>query len=281
MNKLKKLFSVLLTIAMIISLMSTTIVFAEQANPDALPEGYVDNSNEQMLELQAKYENQNNDIQLMSTNELAGKKVEIAFLIDASGSMYPYIAKVKENVTAMAQYFESAGVNLRMAVVRFGESEDGYRANVLKINGSSWHTSTEQLVETLSSIPANGGTEALSDAIGDILNKDPATNITNVQWSSDAYKFAFVLTDDFDYGVEGLQFNDYGYETLDSTIPDLQNKRIPVSVVTGKYYFSQYKNLAENTGGELYDIASPDYLQLLIDYANRCMGVALKAKKAI
>lgn len=263
---------------------SADIGFAEkistEEDPDALPEGYVDNSNDGMFALQAEYENQNS-VQLMSGNELAGKKVEIAFLIDASGSMSPYIAKVKENVTAMAQYFESAGVNLRMAVVRYGASEDGRRANVLKINGSSWHTSTSQLVETLSNMSANGGTEALSDAIGDMLNKNPFTNNTDLQWSSDAYKFAFVLTNDFDTGVEGLQYNDYGYGTLNATIPDLQKKRIYVSVVTRQYEFSRYNNLASETGGELYDIASPDYLQLLIDYANKCMGVALKATKAI
>lgn len=294
---MKKITSIFITLAMIVSIFPT-FVFAKNDistdinesgyyttlnDPDALPDGYVDNSNEAMFELQEMYEQQNTSIQLMAANEndLTGKKVEIAFLIDASGSMSSYIAKVKENVTAMAQYFESAGVNLRMAVVRFGASEDGNRAQVLKINGSSWHTSTEQLVETLSNISANGGTEALSDAIGDILNKNPLTGETNIHWSSDAYKFAFVLTDDFDYGVEGSYYNDYGYETLNSTIPDLQEKRIPVSVVTGSSYFSRYKQLATETGGALYNIGSADYLQLLLDYANNAMNIALKAKKAI
>ncbi len=46
---------------------------------------------------------------------LAGKKVEIAFLIDASGSMSPYIEKVKENVAKLAESLESQGVDLRMA----------------------------------------------------------------------------------------------------------------------------------------------------------------------
>jgi len=216
-----------------------------------------------------------------ASNELAGKKVEIAFLIDASGSMSPYIEKVKENVEEMARFFESSGVNLRMAVVRFGSTTDGVRANVLKIRGSSWHTNTAQLVETLENIPADGGTEALSDAIGDILNKDPATNITNIHWSSDAFKFAFVLTNDFDSGVEGKEYNDYGYETLNSTIPDLQVKQIPVTIVTGQQYFSRYEKITSETNGRLYDINSPDYLQMLLDYAKECMGITLKPKKAI
>jgi hypothetical protein len=51
--------------------------------------------------------------------------VDIVFLIDVTGSMYPYIQKVKENVTDFVMALNNLGMNARVAGVQYQDTLEG------------------------------------------------------------------------------------------------------------------------------------------------------------
>ena len=89
------------------------ISLGEQKNfsGNELPEGYVDDSNEELLKIQKELEN-SAGISLMSA-ESAQTKVDIVFVIDSTGSMSSAIRGVKTNVAAFAQHLAGKGLTLK------------------------------------------------------------------------------------------------------------------------------------------------------------------------
>lgn len=270
---MKRLISVLLTMAMLAAFVPT-LAFAEESGNE-LPVGYIDTSNavmHQMMSAAGKSE-----ISLLAASENAGKKVEIAFVIDTTGSMSGAISNVKSSVMDFAKYLEDQGVNLRMSVVEYRDiAEDGNDSTIVHtINHSPWHTSTAQLVETLSNMSVDGGgdiPETLLDGLGCLVN-DSGEEETTMRWSSDAYKFAFVLTD-ADYKIN----NTWGYEDMSQIISALNANAISTSVITSSSCYSVYKDLTEQTSGELADINSSDYVSSLKTLADNVLSNTVKAK---
>jgi hypothetical protein len=72
-------------------------------------------------------------------------KVDVAFVIDATGSMAPYIANVKENIAAFAQYLSEKEITLRISIVEFQDiTYDGYASTIIhKVDGSPWMNLTD------------------------------------------------------------------------------------------------------------------------------------------
>lgn len=284
LRNLRKWFSVLMAVVVFSGSLSClqTAAMPLPADPDFVPEGYTDDSNAGMLGLFEKFKERPDGMEFAPPSGGAVKTAEVAFLLDTSGSMLEDIAKVKESVTDFSLYLESHGINLRMAVVEYGADYKDGAAFVHKINFSSWHTSTEQLIQTISGFKASGDRERLTDAIGALLKEDPETGVPNIYWSSDAYKFVFCLTDEYDSSANDYPSgNRYGYANLAAAIPDLQAANIPVTVITLKSLFSDYKKLTEQTGGALFDIDDSDYAQLMKDFADSILGASQRKKKAI
>ncbi|AUG56350.1 S-layer homology domain-containing protein [Acetivibrio saccincola] len=129
-----------------------------------------------------------------SQNKLK-EKVDLAFVIDTTGSMGPYIDNVKRNISDFAVYLEEKGIELRIGIIEYRDiSADGIDSTkVHKLKGSTWHYSTKDMIETLGKLNVDGGgdtPETVIDGLGYLVD-DKNTML----WSSQAYKFAVVLTD--------------------------------------------------------------------------------------
>lgn|GEM_PF-6466283 len=119
----------------------------------------------------------------------------MAFVIDTTGSMGPYIDNVKRNISDFAVYLEEKGIELRIGIIEYRDiSADGIDStNVHKLKGSTWHYSTKDMIETLGKLNVDGGgdtPETVIDGLGYLVDDK-----NTILWSSQAYKFAVVLTD--------------------------------------------------------------------------------------
>ncbi len=207
-----------------------------------------------------------------------GKKVEIAFVIDTTSSMSEEIARVKSNVSEFARYLESQGVTLRMSVVEYRDiTVDGPGSTIVHtVNHSPWHTSAAQLEETLASLSVSGGgdaSETLIDALACLTETTGEDQDKVMRWSSDAYKFAFVLTD-----AGYKNDNAHGIRDMEQMISVLNAKGISASVITTAKYQSTYKDLVEKTGGEFADINSSDFATSLKKLADNALSLTVKAE---
>lgn len=195
-------------------------------------------------------------------------KVELAFVIDSTGSMGDEIGNVKTNVAEFARHLESLGVDLKMTVVEYRDITcDGEDSTIVHMcKGTPWHISSDDLISTLSKIDAFGGgddDETPLDAFGRVLDNK------YMNWSGDAYKFTVLLTD------AGYKTNNtYGISSLTEVADRLSAKHINTSIITSSWLYSKYSVLTDKTDGIKADIMS-DFSEVLSDLADRIVEVSL------
>jgi len=194
-------------------------------------------------------------------------KVELVFVIDATGSMWDEIGNVKTNIGEFAAHLDEMGVDLKMSVVEYRDITCDEPTKVHKYSGSTWHTSADSLISTLASIDADGGgdtPESVIDGFGHVLDN------RHMDWSPDAFKFAVLLTD-ADYKTENI----YGYSSLEEIANELASINMTTSVITSTYLFDTYNVLNNKTGGLQVDITS-DFDKALSDLADKITGRSLR-----
>ncbi|PKM57301.1 MAG: hypothetical protein CVU98_06795 [Firmicutes bacterium HGW-Firmicutes-3] len=238
-----------------------------------LSEDYVDDSNEVLYHMLDSY---NNGFMPMAapSADSSDIKADIVFVIDSTGSMSSYISNVKNNIAQFAQYLSNKGITLRIGVIDYKDiTYDGLDSTIIhKVNHSPWMNEVD-FIETLTKIKAAGGgdlPETPIDALGYLADG------TSMLWSSDAHKFAVVLTD-ASYKVN----NRHGYTSLSDIAKELSNQKINTSVITGTYYNNTYLPLTSTTGGVIGNIRATDFSNVLQELADTVMGITNKAKKAI
>ena len=227
---------------------------------NALPDGYVDNSNEALYDLLEELSMQPSTLAAAGS---ADKKVDLFFVLDSTGSMSSSITAVKENVAEFARYMGEKGITLRIGLIDYKDiTADGNDSTVVhEVNFSPWLSVSDFITELTKVSVAGGGDgpETPIDALG--LLTDGAMG-----WSSDAYKFAMLVTD-ADYKTN----NQHGIADMDDMIQKLQAADIQVSVVTNSNYMDDYGTLAGYTGGIQADLHS-DFGPLLQEYADAVIG---------
>lgn len=235
---------------------------AEAAMSNELPEGYVDNSNEQLYELLEILENR---ATLMAETTNSGTKVEIVFVIDSTGSMGGEISAVKNNVSDFATYLAEKDIALRLGLIDFRDiTADGNGSTVVhSANHSNWMNVT-QFISALTNVSANGGGDADETPIDALGHLTEGT----ISWSSDAYKFAVLITD-----VGYKTNNNHGISGMDDMIQRLSAADIQVSTITPSGYYETYGDLAGLTGGIQANLSS-DFSKVLRDYADAVIGGA-------
>lgn len=272
MKKLRTILSCFLVFALLFS--NIVAVNAEEISTPAnktneLPADYVDNSNEELDNILGET---NEDIATLKLG--SSKKVDIAFVIDSTGSMAASIKNVKENIATFAKYLSDQGVQLRINVVEYKDiTADGLDSTIVhKVDYSPW-MNVENFKNTLTNITVSGGgdiPETPIDALGYLI--DGSTML----WSSDAYKFSVVLTD-AGYKVD----NRHGYSSLSEIANKLAEKNINTSIITDTNYYSDYSELVSKTGGIKADIYSSNFSDVLQELADKVIGITSSAKKAI
>lgn len=173
------------------------------------------------------------------------KKADVVFLIDSTGSMSDEIESVRNGIEEFVNELLDNDVDLRVGIVEYRDITcDGNDSTVIHtVNYSPWHNNIEDIKNTLNDIEADGGgdvPETLIDAMGYLTNGD-------MKFRSDAYKFAFVLTD-----ATYKETNRHGYVGMNQMLEELQKYSISASVVTySSYYDNSYE--AGDEGDDYYD----------------------------
>ena len=129
---------------------------------------------------------------IMDTERFSGvsadAKVEVAFVIDTTGSMADNIRNVARNLTEFARYLNSKDVSLKFSVVEYRDiTADGLDSTIVwEVDGSEW-MEVENCVATLHKLKVGGGgdnRETPIDGLGYLLNSP------KLRWDASAYKFA-------------------------------------------------------------------------------------------
>ena len=178
-------------------------------------------------------------------------KVDIVFVIDATGSMATEINNVKTNIASFSENLIASGLDIRFCIIDYRDITRSEATKVHSISGSHWLTDIDSVVGELSSITATGGgddPETVLDPLGYVADN------SLMQWRSDAYRFAFVLTD-ANYKID----NNYGYSSMPEITAQLAKMDVITSVITSESYKSTYSDLYETTGGIYADINSATF----------------------
>ena len=276
-NSMQRFIAVAIAIIMTCGLLSwQTPVSATASAGNDVPVGFVDESKEfldELLEELEAIQQENSQVFSFSTTAVP-VKADVVFVIDTTGSMSSYIANVKNNIAIFAKALSDMGVTLRVGIVEFKDiTADGLDSTkVHTVNYSPWMGLTS-FVTTLNSLSVYGGgdnPETPIDALGYLVDG------SSMLWSTDAYKFAIVLTDD-----TYKNNNRHGYANLSSVVGELAKQGISTSVITSTSYFSDYTPLTSATNGILANINSSNFSNVLEELAQSVMGMTNKAKKAI
>lgn len=123
-------------------------------------------------------------------------KSDFVFVIDATGSMWPYIDAVKSNVSMFAEELNNNEVDVRFSIVEFHDVTCSEPTVVHRFNGGKiWTVSADEVVSSLASIEADGGgddPETPTEAINTFFNTSSGYASP---FRSDASHFMFILTD--------------------------------------------------------------------------------------
>lgn len=177
-------------------------------------------------------------------------KVDMVFVIDATGSMSDEISNVKKNIEDFSEKLLEKGLNIRFSIVEYRDITCGEKTKIHTYKGSQWYTDLESVTGVLAKIKATGGgdtPETVLDALGKVASEE-------LYWRNDSYHFAFLLTD-AGYKNE----NNYGYKSMSALIKDLVKKEIYTSVITSSDYKSTYKDLYTKTNGIYANIYSKNF----------------------
>ncbi len=209
---------------------------------------------------------------LCSTQALAtGSKVfkaDLAFFIDSTGSMSPYISSVRSNLLKFSEYLIDKNVDARFSVVEFRDitvDETRKETVIHTWDGKYWTSEISQIESTLSSISVDGGGDD-PETPTDALKRYPS------DFRKEATKFAFLLTDASSKGKEDSP----DLRDLDSIASFFKIREIYCTVVSKKAYEDHYRPLYGATGGTFIDIESSDYYKLMIEIADWLMELGGK-----
>ncbi len=156
-----------------------------------------------------------------------GKYVNIALVVDTTGSMYSDIQVVKKNLTAFVQEIAASGAIPRVSLIEYKDVlSDGEDSTVVHTSPAYtvWYDDVSQVVEEIDTLEAWGGgdaPESVLDALGYVCNDETMT------FNESAAKFAIVLTD---IGYDTV--NRWGYTSLEDSANALKAKGIQTTVVT-------------------------------------------------
>lgn len=197
-------------------------------------------------------------IEMPPAEDLTGKKVNMALIVDTTGSMAGTIRNVKKSLAEFVQYIGSTGAQFRIALIDYKDSTIGENTVVHSFNHSVWSEDVDEMVNELDSLFVGGGgdwEETTVEALCYLLDEATMT------FNSDAAKFAIVVTD-----APYKEDNSFGYDSMEDVIDGLTERGIQVSVMTNSTCYDYYRPLTEQTGGILCSIDG-NFSENLMEYA--------------
>lgn len=220
-------------------------------------------------------------------DSLEGKYVNIALVVDTTGSMYSDIQAVRENLSEFVQKIKDSGAKPRISLIDYKDVQIDEPTTLHKAKDYSvWfdESQIDELKVQIGNLEADGGgdtPESLVDALGFVVNDKVMT------WNDYAAKFAIVVTD-----AGYNETNQWGYKGMADVIDELKAKGIRTTVVTHKGYTTntwddktggylrddrdilledEYKDLTEKTDGKIIDLTT-DFAAELNEYASEIIA---------
>ena len=184
---------------------------------------------------------------------------DIVFVIDTTGSMSDDISSVKSNVKAFADELYATGMSVRWALVEYEDITcDGLGSTkVVKDGADPWYSDVDAYKSAIGRLVLGYGGDAPETVI------DGLEAARHLPFRDSAGRF-FVVVTDAGYKAD----NQYGVPDMASEISNLVSDGILVFVVTSTGYYSEYRGLADSTGGKLLDI-NGDFSRGLMEIAER------------
>lgn len=187
------------------------------------------------------------------------RKADVAFVIDATGSMGGCISSVKSNITNFINLIAKEDVDVRVKFVIYRDMT--YTQAEEMTTSSDWYSASDSASSYLTDVEAIGGgdeEETLLDGIGMMLSGG---------FRSDAVKYCIFFTD-----VATKINNNYGYTSEEQAVAAVNNAGIVMSMVTANSLFDAYANyVSSDQGGIMADI-NGDYNILLKNLADTIIG---------
>jgi hypothetical protein len=198
-----------------------------------------------------------------------GKKADIVFLIDYTGSMGSAISSVSSNLDQFVSQLTIDGVDYRLGLSKYADINTGQQVY------KQAYTSDQVIFKRqLDAIGPNGGGDEPESGLEGF--KDPMGALS-FDFRSDAAKFIIMLTDAH---VHAKDYDNKSAYTVSEVAQDCVNRGIIVTVI-GPASNSDIKNqlsgLSTPTGGSFFDIKG-DYLTQLKALAD---SISVEAQKEI
>ena len=167
-------------------------------------------------------------------------KLDVLFLIDATGSMADEINQLKENIRAISAQIEAlpAQPDVRFGMVTYRDRGDAYVTQTFDFTPD-----VAEFAEILAEVEADGGGDYPED-----LNEALSQAIHNVEWRVDGTVSLIFLVADAPPHLDYEQENHYAFEVLGAAQRGVKIYPIASSGLDeqGEYVFRQ---LAQFTGG--------------------------------
>ncbi len=167
-------------------------------------------------------------------------KLDVLFLIDATGSMADEINQLKENIRAISARIDAlpSQPDVRFGMVTYRDRGDEYITQV-----TDFTPNVEDFAEILNLVQADGGGDYPED-----LNEALSNAIHQPEWRVDETVSLIFLVADAPPHLDYDQQNHYGYELLQAANRGIKIYPIASSGLDeqGEYIFRQ---LAQTTGG--------------------------------
>jgi hypothetical protein len=132
----------------------------------------------------------------------ATREVDLAFILDTTGSMSEEIAAVKATIQKVASALATSNVRLRIGLVEYKDRTDSFVTRVYPMT-----TDTQKFSRTVAGLSANGGGDTPES-----MNEGLHVGLTGLEWSGNAVaRMAFLIADapphldyanDSDYAVD-------------------------------------------------------------------------------
>lgn len=186
--------------------------------------------------------------------DLTGKYINLALIVDTTGSMGGIINSVKETLKEFVDAIAATNATLRISLIDYKDITAGNGADPTVLHYSPelsiWfeNDDVEALKTEIGGLRATGGgdgPESALDALGNLIEPDVMT------FNSAAAKFAFLITD-ANYKNE----NTHDLENMKELMHKIVEKGIITSVITQKGNYQFYRKLASVTEGILINVDS-------------------------
>ncbi len=173
--------------------------------------------------------------------------LDLAFVIDSTGSMDDSIAGVIKSAKEMAQALQASGENYRVALVDYKDTNQGdpYAARV----DTPFINDLSKIFSGLSALKADGGGDNPEAVYSGVM-----TAVTKLSWRSGVRKVIIVMGDA--PGKDPEPLTGYTHASVENAAKDLDPAAI-YTVAVGSAPASFFSSLSVDSAGETFAVSDP------------------------